>query len=280
MKKITFVLTLVLAISIFQSCQKEETIIDNGAAPTLPPAESFIMPFNGFEDADTSGYVTNDGGADERTLTFHNWVYSVTHVLVWNTILTVNLAIPVASFRGAFNHEAEFQGNGVWLWAYEFTGDGGATYKAKLYGELLAVGEVQWDMYISKVGGFSDVHWYSGKTNNNNSTASWTLNHQPNNPQSFLNIDYTKDNGNNVGVIRYTNIQPNNPGNGGYIEHRRSSDQSVEFNRAYDIFKAENNNLLEINWNAPNNNGRVKDEAKFGDQDWHCWGVNLQDTDC
>jgi len=37
---------------------------------------------------------------------------------------------------------------------------------------------------------------------------------------------------------------------------------------------------MEINWNKPANNGRVKDEAHFGDQDWHCWDADQQDTGC
>ena len=283
MKNLSNVFILLLVLSIFQSCAKEEA--DNGVAPTLPTAESFIMPFDGFEDADTTGYAPlpdNGDGADQRTPTFNNWFYSATNVVVWNAILTVNLAVPVAAFYGAFNHDATFEGNATWLWAYEVTGNDGATYKAKLYGEVLGVGEVQWDMYISKVGGFTDVHWYSGVTSNNggNATATWNLNHQPNNPQSFLTIEYQKDNGNGAESIRYTNNIPNNAGNGGYIEFRKSIDGTVDYNRNYDVFKIEDNNLLEIQWNDPAKNGRVKNEVRFGDTDWHCWDTNLQDIDC
>ncbi len=281
MKNLSYVLVMIFALASLQSCVKEkDPVIDNGVQPELPPIESFVMPFNGFEDADTTGLTPgNDEGATVRTTTFDNWFYSVTNVIVWNTIIAVNTAIPVASFREAFNHNPTPQGSGVWLWAYSVTGDDGATYEAKLYGEVLAIGEVQWDMYISKVGGFTDVNWYSGITSNNGETANWTLNHKPNNPEAFLQIDYTNNTGNGA-AIRYTNIIPSNPGMGSYIEFRRTNDPAVNFNRAYDIFKVENNNLLEINWHETNKNGRVKDEVRFGDQEWHCWDVDAMDVDC
>ncbi len=279
MKNLSIAFILLLSLSFFQSCQKDDTVTTNEVAPDLPPVESFVMPFAGFEDADTTGYAPGgDDGATVRTTTFHNWFYSATHVVVWNTILTVNMAIPVAAFYESFNHDAQYEGNGVWLWAYNVTGADGSVYEAKLYGELLTGAQVQWDMYISKVGGFSDVHWYSGITGDD--SAQWTLNHLPNNPEAFLSIDYDKDNGNGAESIRYTNIIPGNPGNGGYIEFRKSTNTSAEFNRAYDILNAETNNLLEINWNDPGKDGRVKDESHFGDTDWHCWDSNLQDIDC
>ena len=279
MKNLSYLFVLVLSISIFQSCAKEDQ--DNEVAPNLPPVESFIMPFDGFEDADTTGMMPNDGsGANERTPTFHNWFYSATNVVVWNTILTVNLAIPVASFYGAFDNDAQFQGNGVWLWSYDFQGPAGINYTANLYGELVPGQQVNWEMFISQEGGFVDVLWYSGTTATDGSYAQWTLNHQPNNLQPMIGVEYNKDNGNGMESIRYTNIIPGNAGNGGYIEFRTTDDQTVDYNKAYDIFKAETDNLLEINWNKPNNNGRVKDEEKFGDTDWHCWDVNLQDTEC
>ena len=289
MKNLKLVFAVIFALSIFQSCVKEDDTTTD-VAPDLPPVESFVMSFDGFEDADTSGIIVNGGdtgfatsgnseAAGVRTTTFQNWFYSATHVVVWNTILTINLAVPVAAFYESFNHQATYEGSGVWLWAYEVTGNDGSVYEAKLYGELQTDG-VKWDMYISKVGGYTDVHWYTGTTSDSGNSATWTLNHQPNNPQSYLGVEYQKDNGNGMASIRYTNIIPGNANNGDYIEFRKNNDTSADYNRAYDIYKTGDNNLLEINWNAPNKNGRVKDEMKFGDTDWHCWDENLMDIDC
>ena len=274
MKKLSFVLILALATILMQSCQKD-TLTDpttdpyaGREAPQLPSAETFVIPLSPFSDPKASPKTIN------------NWGYSVANVLVWNTALTLHLAIPTLAFYASFQHEGEYQGDGVWLWAYEVNGDDGAAYQAELYGELLASEEVKWDMYISKAGGWSQVHWYSGITANDESYANWTLNFNPENPTPFIGIEYQRDNGSGLGAIRYTNIIPDVPENGGYIEYRKATDTSSEFDAAYDVYKAEIDNLLEINWNSVNKNGRVKDAEKYEDEAWHCWGENLRDTEC
>ncbi len=278
MKKLSFVFALALSVFFMQSCQKDEITepIDPHAgkeAPQLPAPETFLMPFSAFSEpeADTPRITP-------RELT--NWGYSAANVLVWNTVLTIHLAIPTLAFYESFNHQPEYQGNGVWLWAYEVADGNGVRYQAELYGELLASSEVKWDMYISQSGGFSRVHWYSGITANDQSYARWALNFDPNNPRPFIDIDYRRDNGNGAAAIRYTNAIPGVPENGGFIEYREGAGAADGFDRAYDVYKAEIDNLLEINWDSVNHNGRVKDAEKYQDQEWHCWGTDLRDMDC
>jgi hypothetical protein len=272
MKKLNLALVLFLSLFLMQSCQKDELTTPDPQgqkAPALPTAESFIMPYNAFEEF--------SGEDDSRTTS--NWLYSASHVLVWNTILTVHLAVPVLAFYESFNHDAVYQGAGVWLWAYDIN-NSGSTYHAKLYGELLSTNEVKWEMHISQEGGFSEVMWYSGITAIGGAYANWTLNYNGYNPTPIINIDYQKNNGSDVESIQYTNIIPGAPENGSYIEYRISTGQGVEFNRAYDIYKSEIDNLMEINWNNPGNNGRVKDAEHFQDSEWHCWDYSLQDINC
>ncbi len=272
MKKLRFALVLFVSVFLMQSCQKDDLTSPDPQgkkAPELPAVESFVMPFSDFEEF--------RGEEDSRTLS--NWMYAASNVLVWNTILTVNLVVPVAAFYESFNHQAVYQGSGIWLWAYDVTVQGN-TYNAELYGELLVNDEIKWDMYVSQEGGFQQMHWYSGITAIGGAYANWTLNYNPNNPTPLLDIDYQRNDGNDVETIRYTNIIPSDPGNGGYIEHRVSTGQGVEFNRAYDVYKIEIDNLLEIQWNKPSNDGRVKDPEYFQDSEWHCWASNLQDIDC
>jgi len=273
MKKLNVALILFLSIFLMQSCQKDDlTTPDNPQAekaPQLPAPESFIMPFAAFEEARDED--------DSRSTS--NWLYSAGNVLVWNTILTVQLAVPVVAFYESFNHQAAYQGGGIWLWAYDYTASG-STYQAKLFGELLTNNEIKWDMYISQQGGFSEVHWYSGITAIGGAYASWTLNHKPFNPEPLMSIDYQRDNGGGLEGIRYTNIIPGNNDNGSYIEFRQTDGQGADFNRMYDIYKSDIDNLMEINWNNPSNDGRVKDAEYFGDEEWHCWDTSLQDIDC
>ena len=283
MKKLSFVFALVLSVFFTQSCQKDE-ITESAdpyagkAAPQLPAPETFMMPFQPFTEMDDPGATDSLLQVEGRTI--NNWGYSAANVLVWNTVLTLHLAIPTLAFFESFNHQPEYQGGGVWLWAYEVADANGVSYHAELYGELLASSEVKWDMYISQSGGFSQVHWYSGITANDRSYAHWELNFDPNNPRPFIDIDYRRDNGNGAAAIRYTNVIPGAPENGGYIEYREGAAAADGFDRAYEVYKADADNLLEINWDSVNHNGRVKDAEKFQDQEWHCWGTDLQDMDC
>jgi hypothetical protein len=274
MKNLGYLFALLIAAAFtFQSCQKDANDPYAGKeAPQLPAPATFVMPMDDNFDEFTEDQI-HDRGAG-------NWVHAAANVLVWNTILTANLIVPVAAFHESFNHPAVYQGYGVWLWEYNVTDGNGVTYHAKLYGELLATEEVKWDMYISQVGGFTNVHWYTGITAWDQSYASWTLNFNPNNPQPFIGIQYQRDNGAGVASIRYTNIIPGNVGNGGYIEYREGAYNGGLYDRAYDVYKIEIDNLMEINWNDAARYGRVKDFEKFGNTDWHCWDGLLQDTQC
>ena len=54
----------------------------------------------------------------------------------------------------------------------------------------------------------------------------------------------------------------------------------LPYDAMYDIFNKGQNNLTEIKWNRTSKDGRVKDPAHFGDEDWHCWNHLLEDTTC
>jgi len=280
MKKLSFAFALLLFFSVFQSCQKDP--IENPdelVAPSLPPAESFIMPFTGYEDLDTTGLHSN-GDLDERggPTSFRNWFYAGSNLVVWNLIVGVNMAIPVASFLEAFNHDAVYDGQGAFIWSYDFN-LGNDTFMANLSARLINNNQdVEWIMNISKVGGFTNVEWYRGVTSRDNSRASWSLNHRPNNPQSLLDILHEKDLATGEISTRYTNRIPSDPNNGDYIEYRTSNGNT--FNRAYDVFRANNNEMLEVEWKAPSGEGRVRNPNFFTDNDWHCWDQDLRDTTC
>ncbi len=280
MKKLFVLLSLGLAVAFIQSCQKEEidTPQDN-VAPQLPPAESFIMPFTGFEDADTSGIISETEGEIKMRnspATFRNWFYAASNLVVWNVLVVVGSAVPVAAFGEAFNHSPEHIGGGVYEWSYDYP-VGNDIYTARLQGQFVGDGDVEWVMRISRGGGFSDVIWYSGIVANDRSSATWTLNHKPENPETFIRIDYQKDLSTDDFSIRYTNIIPNNADNGHYIEYR--TEENAPFNRAYDVFRG-NDDFLEIQWNEPSSEGRVKSPAFFEDNDWHCWDADKMDVDC
>ena len=81
-----------------------------------------------------------------------------------------------------------------------------------------------------------------------------------------------------TGDIQYTNIEQGNPGNGGYIYYEKTN--NTPFNAGYDVFNSGMNNLTEMEWDRTAYDGRVRDPLHFGDNDWHCWDMNLMDTTC
>lgn len=280
MKNYAFLLALLIGISFLTSCDKEPvTPGDDEVAPQLPPQESFIMPFTGFEDADTTGFKTNKSPEDKSGPTsFRNWFVAASSVAIWNTVVGLTTGVPVASFREAFNHQATYAGDGVFVWAYDFK-VAGKTYIASLSGQFINNNqEIQWEMKVSQLGGFNEVTWYTGIVSEDLTKASWTLYHQPENPQPFISIDYELDKATDAFTLRYTNIIPGNADKGGYIEYRTRPGET--YNRGYDVFQVKENNFLEILWDVPAYEGRVKNPNFFKDEEWHCWNADQMDTDC
>ena len=278
-KNLSFLLILFLSLTFFQSCVKDnDTPKSEEEAPRIPSMETFVMPFDGFSesDVDTTEFAHQEGGA--RSLTFRNWAFAGGNILVWNIAIGVTMAVPVASFAESFNHDPVYLGNGVFAWNYAYN-VAGAAYNATLTGEFVNGGDdVQWIMTISQVGGFSDFEYYRGVVATDLSQANWTLNHQPNNPEPYLDIEYAKDDAAGTASIRYTNIIPGSANNGDYIEYRVQPGN--EFNRAYDVYRIDADNLLEIEWDEPSTAGQVTNLAHFGDSDPHCWDEDKMDVDC
>ena len=244
-------------------------------APSLPPASSFIMPNTAYAEMDSTGMTADP---DSRyTPTFGNWWHAGTSVLVYNTALVLTMAIPVTSFAEAFNHAPKHVGQGVYVWEYSFN-DGNKVYTAELSGQYINAGEdVQWDMRISLAGAFSDVLWYSGVIATDARKGSWILNHQPFNPEAALAIDYEVNAAGTESKIRYTNIISGHIDNGDYIEYGIIND--TDLNRMYNVFRGDGD-LLQIEWNEPSHNGRVKHALHFGDDAWYCWDDAAIDIEC
>ena len=278
MKKFSFLLVLAIGFVFIQSCEKDSVSNpDNEVAPNLPPKESFIMPlaFEKYEEIDTTGKRPEVQTKSAPT-TFRNWFYAGANLVAWNVFIGATTAIPALSFGEAFNHRAVYEGDGVFVWSYDFNA-GADQFVARLSGQFINDDEVEWVMKISKVGGFTDVTWYSGIVARDGSQATWTLNSQPENPQPALRIDYQKESGSDDFSLRYTNIISGDSDNGHYIEFRTQDE--ADFNRAYDVFRG-NDNFLQIQWDEPSFNGRVKHFPGFDDDDWHCWNENQRDVDC
>lgn len=257
-------LTIVLAITlVFTSCKKDEE-----EAPQIPPESSFVMDFSAFADP-------TDTLASREIATYQNWGYSYAVVVIWQTYLTVGLAVPVASFQESFNHEAVYHPDeDNWTWSYNVVVND-VTYEAELTGYLES-DSVVWEMRVTAGALYSDFLWYYGKSALDRSGGWWILQENPLAPSAVLRIDW-HNNGDGIADIKYTDVRIGGALPGSYIFYGTSTDY---FDRFYNLYSAENDNLTEIQWSSLNYDGRVKDAVHFGHENWNCWATNLMDVTC
>lgn len=259
-----YAILLLVVVPIFMTCS-ENPAEPKKEAPVIPPQSTFLLNFDDFSSSSLSKATSKS-----------NWLFAAANVAVWNAAIVVTLAVPVAAFVESFNHSPELQPDGSWLWTYSFQVIG-LSYTAKLFGTIKVDG-VQWDMFISQQGLYTDFHWFSGKSDFAATVGYWDLNYKPTDPTPFLRIDWNRSNEDLSGDIKYTNVIPNGAENGGYIF--QAFNQPAPFTGMYDIYAASSANLTQIKWNLESLAGRVADPNHFGDQDWHCWDENQDDVDC
>lgn len=247
--------------------------------PSLPPSNTFVMDFSEFGGKSLANPYENVKPMPEAgdMKAGSNWNHAAGNVLVWNVVLWVSTAVPTYAFIEAFNHEAKWsRKEKKWLWEYDYF-ILGVRHTAQLYGHYQSEGgNVIWEMYVSKQDDWQDVLWFTGVVDAGGETGTWTLNNNPNNPTPFLEMLWTK-NADGTADIRYTNIIPGDAGNGGYIEF---GTQNGTYDRFYNIYNAENNNLTAIQWNHLSHDGEVIDEAHFGDSDNYCWDTLQENVVC
>ncbi|NOZ45264.1 MAG: hypothetical protein GXO79_00625 [Chlorobi bacterium] len=252
--KTFFALLILLFISY--SCEKET----EKTAPELPPESAFVIDFSDFSSNDT---ITN-----KDNMTYINWGHSYFNVTVWNGIITLSMAIPIASFVESFNHEAIYHpSENNWTWSYNFNASG--IHEAELTGYIENDSAV-WEMRID------NFLWYYGRSQINATGGYWILNESKNQPNKLLEITWNRYSENEAD-IKYTNVKEGAAENGGYISYGKTTN---DLNRFYNIYNKGANNLTEIEWNSTDKHGHVKDIKRFGDELWHCWDSTLVDIAC
>ena len=258
------------------ACSNDPTSTPQNEPPTLPPLSSIVMDFSGFSSQASLRIQEDPDLSRMETEGYGNWGFAFLNVAIWNTVLEVTLAVPVASFAEAFNHIPVQQADGTWLWSYSFNVVE-VTYHAQLSGTVTEE-EFTWEMYISREDGYQDFLWYTGQCEWEGETGTWMFNKSPEDPTPCLRIDWTHDVETDLGELKYTNIEPESPDNGSFIHCGLIYDSM--YDGFYDIFNAERDNHTDIEWNETSSFGRVRDPIHYGDYDWHCWDSNLEDTVC
>jgi hypothetical protein len=280
-KLISISLVITLFAGLFWGCVKKE----NPIAPTLPPDGTMTMDFSSFNNSNKSAII--ESGVKGVTLPDKgNWALASTIAGVWNIILTVNLVVPVASFKLAVNNTPVYLDNNKWEWSYNFNVIG-ATFKARLTGQIRSA-DVKWEMYISRegVGAFSELKWYEGTSMPDGKSGQWILNHSQQFPEPLLQIDWAVV-GSGIGNIRYTYIRDKKDDRSAdlfktsYIEYGLTTNTLNAFYNVHQNAGTVNvfNNVF-IEWSTTNHSGHIKANYYYQDDLWHCWNETGDNITC
>ena len=280
-------LVLVIAVLTVAGCS------DVSGAPTIPSVETFVIPFEDFENSETTGLVfVTESQMQATSLSFpvseqfslpsvlsgnqSNWNYAALAVGIWSTIIRVGLAVPVAAFRASFHNIPLQQPDGSWVWSYSVL-IGGSVYTAELHGQFITEG-VHWEMKISKEGEYEDFLWYYGENDLPATEGFWILKQSPAVPTDLVRIDWSRNISAGTHAVRYTNIVPDGPKNGGYIDTQYT--KGGPYDHIWDMYNKGPDNHTYIEWSSTTGEGRVKNLNYFGDDDWHCWDSDRMNVTC
>ncbi len=246
---------------------------DSGEPPVVPPASTLQIDFDDFSG---SPPTTEGPRAPKQADSFENWVFAAGNLVVWSTVLTVSLAIPVAAFAESFNHEPQQVSALGWVWSYDVLVNG-VRYSAALHGTISGA-NITWRMLISKEGAYTDFEWFTGVSNLTATQGTWSLSRDPSDATPFVDIAWERSTTDDAAEVRYTNITPEAAGNGSYIVFGITPE--TPFDAFYEVFGAELDETVRIEWMRSDASGRVRNETHFGNGEWHCWNDQLRDIDC
>jgi hypothetical protein len=272
MKKIlTITLTFLLTGALMTSCKK-----DPGEPPAVPLSETMAVDFSNFESGKKGEISISVPKGTQNS----NWEFAAGVAMIWKSIIYTTLGIPVASFELAASQDPAYIENQTWEWKYTAVVLG-KTYNARLTGQIAAT-NVVWKMYITLDGtnGYTNFLWFEGTSEFDGNSGQWILYQSPQNPDSILKIDWTR-NGENIGTVKCTYIKTGDQFKDSYIEYGLTSNTLNAYytihyySSAYQQFYD-----LNVEWSTSQYNGRVKCPGYFGNSDWYCWDSNFLNVTC
>ena len=244
------------------SCKKE----DNGKAPVLPKASSFLMDFSKLSDT----VPANSGDT-----TSINYNYAVQKLSLWKSLVNDTLNIPVQAFLESYNHVPQYLSDGWWSWKSTIVVNQ-KYYKSDLRGKTTD-NNVIWEAYFSEEVGFHDYKWFEGECDLYTNVGKWYVKNNPFNNQLILQINWTNYYEGNAN-IKYTKISKIDSLSGNYISYSRNS--NPVYNANYKIFDINPDYYSEINLNRNTLEGQIQDSLFFPDNNFHCWDSLKLDLNC
>jgi hypothetical protein len=275
MKKSFTLLLISSLIAVFMTGCKDKP----GDPPVLPPVESMAIDFSNFESGKKSADIVLPKGVENS-----NWEFAALVAGYFRTVAFVTLAVPVYSFQLAIDQDPVYLDNKTWQWSYDarvFT----ITYKARLTGQIRS-SDVLWKMYITRegTGGFSEFLWFEGTSDLDGKGGTWTLNHSATYQEPVLEITW-EGNGTDVTYVKYTYVRVLNdarvadPFKTSYIEYGTTTGTYDSYYNIY-YYNLSAFSTMNAEWSSSGLNGRVKCQAFFADDSWHCWDGNYVNVSC
>ncbi len=270
MKKIySLVLILIFSSVFLTECKKNKDI---GVAPDLPPAGSMTIDFSNFTSLKKSLDILPGQKGTENS----NWDFAATVAGIWGLIINTTLAVPVASFQIAVNQQPVYLSDKTWQWSYNVT-VANVTYKARLTGKI-QTSNVEWKMYITKEGVYTDFLWFEGTSKLDGTGGQWILYQSNDSPVALLQIDWTRS-GDSIGSIKYTYIKSSDQFQNSFIEYGLTS---ATLNAYYSIhyYNGAKFSDVDVEWNTTTREGHVRSVDYLGDSNWYCWDSNRVNVVC
>jgi hypothetical protein len=246
---------LVFFTVIIVACEKEK----KSTAPELPPLSSFSIQLSDFA---TTGKAAGS---------YNNILTAGLVTGYWNSVLTAYLAVPVACYAEAIQHPAQRLDNNTFEWTFQAIVQD-TTYTANLFAFIESDG-INLEMHISKEGGFQDFVWYTGTFNLQRTEGQWTIQDNPENNTTWLNIMWHHDYEAKIFDIQYTNVYPTGEYKDSYIKYGIRKDNA--YDAFYNIYNSPDDKIFQIDYNTTTHEGRINYESL-----WHCWDANFQDAAC
>lgn len=261
-------LLLIILLCFFAGCKK-----DKGDPPVLPPKESMMIDFSNFENQTQSARLATEIKGTENS----HWEFAALAAVTWKALLTMNLAVPVASFKLAIDQSPSWVSEKTWQWSYNVPA-GGVTYKARLTGQIIST-DVEWKMYITKEGAapFTDFLWFEGTSKIDGSGGEWTIYESNSSPVPMMQIEWTRT-GASVGTVKYSYVKTGNFKDS-YIEYGLTGSALNAYYKIH-YFNGVKFSDVDVEWSTTNHNGRVKSLDYLSDSNWHCWNENKINVTC
>ena len=253
----------IFIILIVFSCKKKE---DNGKAPTIPPASSFLMDFSKLSDTIPT---------DTIDTTSVNYNYAVQKLNLWNSLINNTLGVPLHALLESYNHSPQYLSDGWWSWKSKMNYNQ-RNYNVDLRGKTTD-DKNYWEAYIDMENGFDSFKWFEGECDYYSNVGIWYVKDNLYNNQNILQIDWTNDYYGSAD-IKYTKISETDSLKGSYIHYFRTLVNG--YNSHYKISETIPNNYTEIRLNRSSNEGQIKDSLFFPDYNYHCWDSLKLELNC